>query len=112
MLPQLLSKDFSHIPDDYLFTVCIEECAEVQKTLTKMIRFGQTPENVAKNRAELIDLSASIHMLTVRLLENGSLEKECTFEEGLEMVGQKIDKVIEYYDRTNGGTPEPATEAV
>lgn len=107
MLPTFDCNDYSHIPTDYLLVVAIEECAELQKTLTKMFRFGPTDENVERHRQETFDLIASIHMLTNRLVELGKIDPTFSIEEGADLVVQKVNKVVEFYDRTNGGNAEP-----
>jgi len=50
-------------PVDEILVILMEECAEVQKVASKMLRFGVTNEKLQELEAELGDLTQMIDLL-------------------------------------------------
>jgi hypothetical protein len=75
------------------YVVCLnEECAEVQKEICKILRFGDSSENIEKLFNEMRDLMSLIVIVSTEL---GFSESILNYSE---YIKKKQDKIDTYYN--------------
>jgi len=68
-------------PEEQLFVVTMEECAELTQACSKILRFGKDPESLARLQQELGDVMCMISLCMKKgLIDPAQLEANAEFK--------------------------------